>query len=74
MLITHYDKRSSTTARNQSVAVSVKGATGLSRLILTYGEGHQTVERSNAEHVGLLGTTTDDAVLQTVLDEQIAQT
>ena len=74
VLVALHDQRGSTTTGNQSVTVLVKRTAGLRRLILTHGERHQTVERGDAEHIGLLRTTTDDAVLQAVLDQQIAQT
>ena len=73
VLVALHHQRGSTAAGNQSVTVLVERTAGLRRLILTHGERHQTVERGDAEHIGLLGTTADDAVLQTVLDQQITQ-
>ena len=74
MLITLKYEGGSTTARDQTVTVSVERTTGFRGFILTGGECHQTIERSDAVHVCLLGTTTDNAVLQTILDKQITQT
>ena len=68
-----HDKRCTAAAGHQSVAVAVKGTAGLLRSIHSGREGLQGIEGSNAVHVILLGTATDDAVLQSVADEQESQ-
>ena len=44
MLITLEYEGGGTTARNQTITISVERTTGLRRLILTGGECHQTIE------------------------------
>ena len=74
MLITLHYKGGSTTTRNQSVTISVKRTTGFHGFVFTDREGHQAIERGDTEHICFLSTATDDAVLQTVLNQQITQT
>ena len=63
----------STTTGHQSVAVTVERATGFRGIVETGRESLQGIKRGNAVHVVLLCTTTDNTVLQTILDKQVAQ-
>ena len=76
MLVTLQDEGRSTTTRHQSVSVLVKRTTGLRGIIVLLAQGKRldTVKRCHTIHVGLLTTTTDHTVLQTVLDQQGGET
>ena len=67
------DQCGSATTRNQSVTVLVEWATGLRRLILTGRECLDAVKRTHRFGIHLLCATGDDAVLQTILDEQVGK-
>ena len=69
LILFEYDC-SRTTARNESVTVTVKRTRSFLRSVLTSREGADAVERTNGERIHLLCATADNHVLQAVLDKQ----
>ena len=73
VLIVLDDQCSCTTAGNESIAIAVEGTAGFRRLVLARREGLQGIKRGNTIHIILFCATTDNAVLQAVLNEQETQ-
>ena len=69
-----HDDRRTAAAGDKAVPIAVEGAARLFRSIFTDGEGLEAVERSHAIHIRFLGSTANNAVLQTITDEQVCQT
>ena len=73
-LVTLQNHRGGTTARHQSVTVTVEGTTRLCGVIVVaQSKRLDAVERGHTVHIRLLGTTTDHTLLQAVADEQCAE-
>ena len=74
MLIILQYERGGTTTRDETVAVAVERTTCLRRLVHANGEGSQGIEGSHRIIVGLLRSTTEHHVLQSLLNHHETQT